>query len=120
MERYFLDTYALIEIIEGNEKFKDFLDCEIVISINNLVEFDYYLLRTGNKNREYYRKFFYSFCIEILLEDISKANELKLKNKKLSYTDCLGYIIAKRLRIKFVTGDEGFRNFKGIRFIKKS
>lgn len=119
MERYFLDTYAFIEIIEGNEKFKDFLDCEIVININNLIELDYYLLRTDNEKREYYKNFFYSFCHEILLQDITKANELKLKNKKLSYTDCLGYEMAKRLNILFVTGDEGFKDFDSVKFIKK-
>ena len=119
MERYFLDTYALIEIIEGNKKFKDFLDSEIIIIINNLVELDYYLLRTYNEKREYYKNFFYPFCKEILLEDISRANDLKIKNKKLSYTDCLGYVIAKRLEIKFVTGDEGFRNLDNVKFTKK-
>lgn len=119
MERYFLDTYALIEIIEGNEKFKKFLDSEIIICINNLLELDYYLIRTKNDKRDYYKDFFYPFCEEILLEDIPKANNLKIKNKKLSYIDCLGYVIAKRLGIKFVTGDMGFKNFDNVLFIKK-
>ena len=44
---------------------------------------------------------------------------LKLKHKNLSIPDSIGYITAKRLGIKFLTGDEDFRNFENVEFIKK-
>jgi len=37
------------------------------------------------------------------------------KNKKLSYVDCIGYIMAKSRNIRFLTGDEQFKNAKFIK-----
>ena len=44
---------------------------------------------------------------------------MKSKNKQLSIPDAIGYIIAKKLNIKFLTGDERFRNFENVEFVKK-
>ena len=46
--------------------------------------------------------------------------KLRLKHKKrdLSMTDCIGYAIAKRLGIKFLTGDKEFKDFENVEFIK--
>ena len=41
------------------------------------------------------------------------------KKKDLSYTDCIGYIYAKRNNLKFLTGDKEFENMDNVEFVKK-
>ena len=45
----------------------------------------------------------------------------KIKNIKrsLSYADCIGYIIALRYGIKFLTGDKEFETLENVEFVKK-
>ena len=44
--------------------------------------------------------------------------EMKLKKKNLSYVDALGYIIAKKNKIKFLTGNNEFKNLENVEFVK--
>lgn len=119
---YFLDTYAMIEIVKGNEKFKDFLKEEAFTSLYNLYEFYFALLRDFNE--QIARKFFYQFktrIIQIRDEHIFKASRFKLDNKKksLSYVDCIGYIMSLEYKLKFLTGDKEFENLENVEFVKK-
>ncbi len=50
---------------------------------------------------------------------IARAVELRLKNKSLSAPDAIGYAKARELGIPFLTGDEDFRELKGVEFIKE-
>ncbi|MBI2143262.1 type II toxin-antitoxin system VapC family toxin, partial [Candidatus Woesearchaeota archaeon] len=43
---------------------------------------------------------------------------LKYKKENLSYADCIGYALAEMMRIKFLTGDEKFRNKENVEFVK--
>jgi predicted nucleic acid-binding protein len=36
----------------------------------------------------------------------------------LSYADCINYSIARKLKIKLLTGDEDFRGLSGVEFVK--
>ena len=47
--KYFFDTYALIEIYEGNEAFAKYLDSSFFMTKLNVFEFHYYLLRKGSE-----------------------------------------------------------------------
>ncbi len=119
--KFFLDTYALIEIIKGNNNYKKYLDAELYTTIFNLYELYYNLLRDYNEEyaKEMYNKF-YTLLIEIKNEYIFLASKFKLDNKKsdISYTDALGYIIAKENDMKFLTGDKEFKNFPNVEFVK--
>jgi len=33
-------------------------------------------------------------------------------------TDCIGYVIAERNKMRFLTGDEKFKNKKNVEFVK--
>jgi len=118
---YFLDTYALIEIIKGNKNYQKFLECELSTSIFNLYELYYALLKDYNEQTA--KKFFKQFrnnVLQIRDEYIFKSSKFKLQNikKKLSYTDCLGYIMALNYNMKFLTGDKEFKNIKNVEFVK--
>ena len=41
----------------------------------------------------------------------------KIKRKP-SYIDCIGYMVAKRLNIKFLTGDKDFEDLDNVKFVK--
>ena len=118
----FFDTYALFEIIEGNENYKDFIkDICIVTTKLNLIELYYGLLVKHNeKTANHFYNNFLMYCTEINDDTLKKAMAFKLLNKKrnLSYVDCIGYIMARQRNIKFLTGDKEFEDMENVEFVK--
>ena len=119
--KFFLDTYALMEIIKGNINYKKYLDEELYTSILNLYELYYNLLKSYDEETAkemFYR--FYLLLIQIKNEFIFLASKFKLENKNInfSYTDALGYIIAQEGNMNFLTGDKEFKNMKNVEFVK--
>ena len=43
--KYFLDTYALIEIAEGNKDYARYVDADVVTLKNNIAELFYFYLK---------------------------------------------------------------------------
>jgi len=122
LNTFFFDTYAFYELIKGNLNYKEY-DKEIVVLTTklNLMEIHYGLLRDeGKEVADHYYNQFLKFCIEIDDDTIKEANEFRLKNyrRDLSYVDCIGYIIAKKFNAKFLTGDEQFKYFDNVEFVK--
>jgi len=121
VETYFFDTYALIEVIEGSQNYAKYVDCECKTSLLNLIEVYYYGLRgLGPERAANHFKRLESNALEITEEDVFKAMEFKLTNKKkgFSYADCIGYTMAKNRGVKFLTGDEQFRSMPNVEFVK--
>ncbi len=119
---YFLDTYAMIEIANGNFKYLKYLNEKLFTSLYNLYELYFNLLKNYNENIS--KKAFFHFkkkIIQIKDEHIFKASRFKLDNKKknLSYVDCLGYIMSLEYELKFLTGDKEFENLENVEFVKK-
>ena len=122
LKHFFLDTYAMYELVHNSENYKKYQQgISIVTSKLNLMELHYGLLRTeGKDSAEYYYDFFLEFCVEFDDAVIKEANEFRLKNyrRDLSYVDCIGYIIAKSKNIKFLTGDKQFSDLDNVEFVK--
>ncbi len=119
-ETYFFDTYAFFEILNANLEYKRFESVQIVTTVFNLAELNYGLKkRLSETVADKITEEYYNTIVEVTLEDIQKAMSLKIKYKEFSIPDTIGYLIAKRLGIKFLTGDEGFRDFENVEFIKK-
>ena len=122
LKSFFFDTYAFYELIKGNLNYKNY-DKEIIVITTklNLMELHYGLLRDEGKEiaDKYYQKFL-KFCVNITDEIIKESNEFRLKNyqRELSYVDCLGYILSRKLGAKFLTGDEQFKEFENVEFVK--
>lgn len=120
-EALFYDTYALYAIATGKESYKEFAkDYTIVTSLMNLYEF--YYISIKEKQNEIAEKFFNRLldnCSEIKAEHVKEAARFRFKEikKKLSYLDCLGYVIAKANNVKFLTGDAGFKDIGNVRFV---
>lgn len=122
IEEYFFDTYAFYELIEGNQNYKKYeKGISIITTKLNLMELHYGLLRVyGKIIAEKYFETFSKFCIEINDEIIKEANEFKLlhKKRKLSYIDCIGYILANKHKVRFLTGDNQFQDLPNVEFVK--
>ena len=122
MGTYFFDTYAFFEIIKGNINYQRYSkDISIITTRLNLIELYYWLLRRKEKDEadKYYQKFSPD-CVNVSDDTIKEACEFRLKNKlqNLSYIDCIGYIIAIKKRIKFLTGDMEFENINNVEYVK--
>ena len=116
---YFFDTYALIEIIKGNFNFKKYIDCLIITTIFNIAELNYNLKKEMNVNlADQYTKDYFDFVVEVNLEDIKKAMDLKKQHKYMSIPDCIGFMVAKKHQVKFLTGDNDFKDMENVEFVK--
>jgi len=118
---YFFDTYALVEITKNNENYNKYVSYPIVTTTLNLSEFYFYLLSNLDKEKvdDIVGEFNFSF-LEINEETAKEAAKFRKINykRKLSYVDCIGYILSKKTGFKFLTGDEFFENVKNVEFAK--
>lgn len=121
VKEFFFDTYALFEIVHASPNYLKYKDSRVITTRLNLMELHYRLLGLyGEKIAdEAYNKFL-EFSIKIPNKVIKIANGFKLKHKKkrLSYVDCVGYILARFYGIKFLTGDKEFENIENVEFVK--
>ena len=120
-EEYFFDTYAVFEIISGNENYEKYINKTAVLTKLNLFELFHNALRDmDEKMANNLMDEYYPLAIDYDKSTIEEASKLKLKYKKgnLSMTDYIGYVNAKKLGIKFLTGDKEFENMPNVEFVK--
>ena len=110
MDRLFADTYALIEILKGSESYQRHAMCELVTTEFNLLELAYALLRDFREDDVETILGRVRDNIEVIkvtdreyIEASKFRIQVRRREKKLSLTDCLGYVTAKKLGIKFLT-----------------
>jgi len=123
---FFADTYAIIEILKGNESYKQYVNSVLMTTEFNLLEVSYALVRDFGEEAalEILKDIRNGFVIinEVKDEDFIKASSIRLKfkklGKKLSLVDCLGYTLALRFGIKFLTGDYEFKDIENVEFVK--
>ena len=119
---FFFDTYALIEIGKNNPNYEPYKkNVKIFISMLNLMELAFFLIK--EKREEEIEEIFNKlsrFAISYNKEILVGAAKMKhqYNKEKLSYIDCIGYLLARQQKIKFLTGDEKFRNKKDVEFVK--
>ena len=114
----FLDTYAMIEILQGNPNFNSFLDKEKYTTDFNLLELAYYLVR--NDLQESTIEPFLRFRLDIDKSWFFEAAKLKKEyaRREFSYCDAIGYIAAIKSGMIFVTGDQQFKDMPNVEFVK--
>jgi len=121
MSEYFFDTYAIIEIMKGNPDYSKFKEMTFVTTHLNLSEFYYSLLKEMNETEA--KKIISALNMEFIELDYEIALESSsfryaYKEKKLSYADCIGYIVACKNNLIFLTGDNGFEKIDNVEFVK--
>ncbi len=120
--KLFYDTYALYAIATGEESYRDFVKgFSIVTTLMNLYELYYLLVKEGKKElaEEFFNRLVNN-CVDIKPENVKESAKFRFREikRKLSYLDCLGYIVAKDIDVKFLTGDSGFEELPNVEFVK--
>jgi uncharacterized protein len=121
VKTYFFDTYALFEVVAGNEEYFWIADGAGFLTTKlNLMELHYGLLKYGEEFADDAYDAFALFTMEFDDDAIKEANRLKakLRKRKLSYVDCLGYVLARSRGIAFLTGDRQFQDLDGVEYVR--
>lgn len=116
---YFFDTYAFLEVLEGNEAYKGYEEAGAITTIFNLAELNYIMKKQkGGGAADRTTRKYCTILVDVAVEDVMNAMDLKMKNKKLSIPDAIGYTIAKKHGVKFLTGDKEFEGMPNVEFVK--
>jgi predicted nucleic acid-binding protein len=119
MNSYFFDTYSFFEVLKGNPSYAKYNDSAIATTIFHLAELNFCLKKRAepafaDRLVDSYR----SCLIEVTLEDVKSAMGFKLNHKNMSIPDAIGYVVAKRLGVLLVTGDDHFKGLGNVEFVK--
>lgn len=118
----FFDTYAFFEVLKRSPNYNNFLKNFSVITTRlNLMELYYGLIKNYDTEiADYVYDYLLKYVVEADDEAIKEAMKFKLKNKgrKLSYVDCIGYVVALRSNVKFLTGDRQFKGMENVEFVQ--
>lgn len=118
---FFFDSYAIIELIKGNPNYRNYTNAKIVTTKLNLFEVCYFLIRDlGEDKALEFIKNYADHVTDFDADVILAASKLKLVRKadRLSLVGCIGYILAKSLGVKFLTGDEKFEHMENVEYVK--
>jgi predicted nucleic acid-binding protein len=124
MAEFFADTYALVEILKGNPTYERYTEESLISTEFNIFELSYALYRDfRNDARDMLALVRDEIeILDVRDEDYLAAAEIRLLTKKegknLSLIDCLGYECAKRLGVKFLTGDHEFEQMDKVEYVK--
>ena len=120
---HYADTYALIEILRGNPNYKPYKT--LITSEFNLLELAYALTRDYNEGKA--REVLGKVRKELIIvhptdEDYIDAAKFKLEQKRkginVSLINALGYTLARKLGIPFLTGDQAFEKLENVEYVK--
>ena len=118
-ETFFFDTYAFFEVINGNSNYKKYIPCKVITTIFNIAELNYNLKKNKDKkSADYYADKYSVYVVAVTTNDVKNAMDLKTVHRNLSIPDAIGYTIAKRFSIKFLTGDNDFEGMENVEFVK--
>jgi predicted nucleic acid-binding protein len=128
--KYLVDSYALIAWFrERNENYKEYFE-EIEeigghITLSVLMESYFCIFHNAGKEPANIFKTLVkpNFKVlrvnqELVMEAAEFRSLMLKKKKKMSYTDCILYIVAKRFNLRVLTGNENFKDLDHVEFVK--
>ncbi|MEK6874785.1 MAG: PIN domain-containing protein [Nanoarchaeota archaeon] len=122
MKGYFYDTYAIFEILEKNNAYLAYIsDVAIVTTKLNLMEIHFHLYKRHSQeiaDRVFDRLTKYTVEVPDDILKAASAFRAQWRRRDLSYIDCIGYVLAKRIGIPFLTGDQQFVDMENVEFVK--
>ena len=117
-EGFFFDTYAIFEILQGSPPYKAFALGDGLTTIFNLAELNYAAKRQGKAEADHWVRECASSLTDVTVTDVMEAMSLRVMRRALSIPDAIGYVVAKRLGLRFLTGDKEFRDMDNVEFVK--
>ncbi len=118
---YFFDSYAVIEILRNNDNYKKYASSIVFLTKLNLFEVYYAILRQeGLHEADSFLLQHASFAVDYDETVIAEAAQLKLlyKSRNISMADAIGYIVAKKWNVRFLTGDQQFKDLENVEYMK--
>jgi uncharacterized protein len=122
--RFFYDSYAVMAYLSDNPNYRAFFEENVgVLTKLNLIEIAYRTLELhGNEATAQVTKLFAKYAIDFGVADIVGSMKLRLKLKRkgrnISYADAVGYYLALKNKLKFLTGDKEFEELENVEYIK--
>ena len=122
VKTFFFDTYAFFEIISGNPAYLPYSKgVGIITSVLNLMELYYGLSATRGRETAlgYFRRYL-DYAVPLDFDVVPPAMDFRLEHKRMdfSYADAVGYALANRQGVKFLTGDKSFKGIPNVEFVK--
>lgn len=117
--KHFLDTYAFVEILNGNPDYRGFLE-DAGTSLFHLYELHVQLARLRDEAvADSALRDLRPLAVDVTNDDVAAASRFKRAHPKrrFSYADALGYAMAASRGVPFVTGDRAFQTLDGVRFV---
>jgi predicted nucleic acid-binding protein len=142
---FFYDSYAVLAYVSGEKAYARYFDGGSssdrqkqqpssgssssgsvggVLTKLNLMEVYFKAAKlhgheAANQIIERFSKYLIDFDIDDIAGSMKLREELmKKKRMGISYVDALGYYLAKKMRIPFLTGDSYFQGLEGVKFVK--
>jgi hypothetical protein len=121
--RFYYDSYAVLAYLGDNPNYrKYFEENDGFLTKLNLMEICYRALqRHGSKAALEVAEIFSKYIVDFGVADIADSMKLRLKLKKagldISYADALGYYLALKANVRFLTGDKCFKGLDGVEFV---
>jgi uncharacterized protein len=122
--RYFYDSYAIMAYLSDNPDYRSYFEeNDGILTKLNLIEVSYRTMELhGEEAATQVVTLFAKYAIDFGPADILASTKLRLKLKKtgrnISYADALGYYLALKNKLKFLTGDKEFEDLDNVEFIK--
>ena len=124
MPSFFADSYALIEMLKGNENYRAFQSKRLITTEFNICEVGFAVCRNYPANAPQVLKTVRKMVTlratsnEDYCSGAARKKEASGQGKKLSTIDCVGYSVANRLKIPFLTGDREFADMNNVQFVR--
>jgi len=112
---YFLDSYAIIEILEGNINYQKYSEISFITTKLNLFEVSLYLLRS--KKPLDFIKSAYGSTVDFDENVILFAARFKISHPGVSMADSIGYVVSISASHVFLTGDKAFKGLPNVEFV---
>ncbi len=114
---YLFDTYALLRIYEGARSYERFTREEFVTTVLQIIELHYKLRKLADPDADAVTS---KFCRleNVTCEDVIEGTKVREKVPELSPADAIGYAVARRLQIPFLTGDGPMKRLPGVEFVR--
>ena len=120
ISRYFYDSWAILEYLNTGRLAGYFRSTRGVTTWLQVMEVFYALLRDGRSESEArdlitaLQPHVIDFSFDDVLGAMGVRIQMVRKQRNLSYVDAIGYYVARKRRLRFLTGDPGFRGLPGV------
>jgi predicted nucleic acid-binding protein len=125
LTRVFYDSYAVLAYISGEKAFAKYFERQPSGALTKLNLIEIYFRAAKLHGHEAARQVidrFSKYLIDFDIDDIAGSMKLREELMKsrmdISYVDALGYYLARKMRIPFLTGDRQFADLAGVKFAR--